>query len=82
LQLFKFFVQFRASDYILATEQQASESLIQDLKLTNMIADFIISLRAKDKKTITQSIAKIDDNRELFKQYNYLYAKKHIYCQN
>ena len=58
----------RALTYILATEQQASESQIQDLKLTNMIADFIISLRPKDKKTIIQSIAKIEDNRQLVKQ--------------
>lgn len=72
----------RALTYILATEQQASKTQIQDLKLTNMIADFIISLRPKDKKTIRQSIAKIDDNRELVRQYNYLHAKKHIYCQN
>ena len=41
----------RALTYILATEQQASKTQIQDLKLTNMIDDFIISLRPNDKKS-------------------------------
>ena len=67
----------RALTYLIVIEQQASKTQIQDLKLTNMIDDFIISLRPKDKKKgIGQVLPKLDDNSELIRQYNYLYAKK------
>lgn len=73
----------RGLTYLLVTEQQASETQIQDLKFTNMIDDFIISLRPKDKKkVIAQPIPKLESNKELIRQYSYLYAKKNIYCQN